>query len=166
MYGLLGTLRTFLLPGTPFCAATATATLSMRKQILSSLRFTEGDYDLVNCGYWKPNLSWHIYNMQGGDSSVTEITHLFPVGLSASSVLPMTIIFVDKRSLAFKIMAVLLDFLPPELSHQVEIYHAMQSDVGKDYAARRYERSGVRVLICTEALTMVSTSWLQVTEHY
>ncbi|KDN33636.1 hypothetical protein RSAG8_13280, partial [Rhizoctonia solani AG-8 WAC10335] len=47
MYGLLGTLRIFLPPETPFCTATATATQSMRKQIRSSLRFTD-DHLFVN----------------------------------------------------------------------------------------------------------------------
>ncbi|KAG9082579.1 hypothetical protein FS749_006745 [Ceratobasidium sp. UAMH 11750] len=36
-YALLGTLHVFLCPRTPFCAATATVTASMQKQVRSSL---------------------------------------------------------------------------------------------------------------------------------
>jgi ATP-dependent DNA helicase RecQ len=155
MYGLLGTIRIFLLPGTPFCAATATLTSSMRKQVLSSLRFSD-DHLAVNRGWWKPNLSWHVYNIRGSDSGIQEITHMLPKSPTAQTVLPMTIVFVDKRGLAFKILAALLEFLPSELAEQVEVYHALQSEIAKELAAWRFQRGKVRILICTEALTMVS----------
>ncbi|KAG9084024.1 hypothetical protein FS749_005560 [Ceratobasidium sp. UAMH 11750] len=129
----------------------------MREQILSSLRYPDS-YLFINRGYWKPNLSWHVHRMKGGDGSVAEIMHLFPTGLDATSILPMTIIFVDKRTLAFKILAVFRNLLPPALVDQVEVYHALQSDIAKAYAAQRFEQGKVRVLICTEALTMVSAT--------
>ncbi|KAG8784515.1 ATP-dependent DNA helicase sgs1 [Ceratobasidium sp. 428] len=157
MYGLIGSLRTFLLPGTPFCAATATATQSMKKQILSSLHYTDS-YLPINRGYWKPNLSWHIYYMYGSNSSVGEVTQMFPKNLNSESVIPQTIIFVDERGLAFRMMDVLREFLPPELGSQVEVYHALQSQLAKDLTAKRFEKGEIRILICTEALTMVSTN--------
>ncbi|KAG8729895.1 hypothetical protein FRC10_003317 [Ceratobasidium sp. 414] len=152
-YGLLGTIRTFLCPGTPFCAATATATASMQKQVRSSLRFND-DYLFINQGWWKPNLSWHVYYMKGSDSSIAEITRMFPKDLAATSVIPMSIIFVDQRNLAFQIYRVLRDFLPPELAGRVEVYHALQSTIAKEQAAKRFANGMVRILICTEALTM------------
>jgi superfamily II DNA/RNA helicase len=68
----------------------------------------------------------------------------------------MTIIFVDKRGLAFDILRALVDYLPSELAAQVEIYHAMQSQLAKDLAASKFKKGSIRILICTEALTMVS----------
>ncbi|CUA68571.1 putative ATP-dependent DNA helicase RecQ [Bacillus subtilis subsp, subtilis str. 168] [Rhizoctonia solani] len=153
MYGVLGTLRIFLLPGTPFCAATATATESMQNQIRASLRFRD-DYLFINEGYWKPNLSWHVHYMRGSGSSIKEITYAFPRDLTPASHLPMTIIFVDQRGLAFDILQTLLDYLPAELAGKVEVYHALQSQRTKDLIALRFERGELFILISTEALTM------------
>ncbi|QRW11903.1 DEAD/DEAH box helicase [Ceratobasidium sp. AG-Ba] len=111
MYGLLGSIRTFLCPGTPFCAATATATRSMQKQILSLLRYTS-DYLFENRGYWKSNLSWHTYYMKGADASLGEITYMFPRGIKVKSDIPTTLIFVDQRGLAFELFRILRKFLP------------------------------------------------------
>ncbi|KAG8680614.1 hypothetical protein FRC08_016151 [Ceratobasidium sp. 394] len=66
----------------------------------------------------------------------------------------MSIIFVDERELAFRIYRILRNFFPPELAGQIEVYHALQSTIAKEYAAKRFEAGTVRVLICTEALTM------------
>ncbi|KAG9101097.1 hypothetical protein FS749_010280 [Ceratobasidium sp. UAMH 11750] len=89
--------------------------------------------------WWKPNLSWHVYYMKGSDSSATEITHMFPKNLAATSVIPMTIIFVDQRSLAFRIYRIVRDFFPPKLAGQVEVYHALQSTIAKEQTAKRFE---------------------------
>ncbi|KAG8786408.1 ATP-dependent DNA helicase sgs1 [Ceratobasidium sp. 428] len=79
---------------------------------------------------------------------------MFPKNLDSKSVIPQTIIFVDERRLAFRVMRVLREFLPPELRKQVEIYHALQSQIAKDLTAKRFENGEIRILICTEALTM------------
>ncbi|KAG8699036.1 hypothetical protein FRC08_005542 [Ceratobasidium sp. 394] len=125
----------------------------MQKQILSSLRYKD-DYLPINRGWWKPNISWHAYYMQGSDSSIGEVTRMFPKYLESAEDITPSIIFVDKRALAFRMMSVLRDFLPPELGDQVEIYHALQSQIAKDRTARRFEKGTIKILICTEALTM------------
>ncbi|KAG8741053.1 ATP-dependent DNA helicase sgs1 [Ceratobasidium sp. 428] len=126
----------------------------MRKQILGSLHYPSS-YLPINRGYWKPNLSWHVYYMKGSNSSVGEVTQMFPKNLDSESVIPQTIIFVDERGLAFRMMDVLREFLPEGLRSQVEVYHALQSQVAKDLTAKRFEKGEIRILICTEALTMM-----------
>ncbi|KAG8703081.1 hypothetical protein FRC11_010989 [Ceratobasidium sp. 423] len=131
----------------------------MQNQIRASLRYTD-DYLFVNEGYWKPNLSWHVYYMQGSDSSVGEIIYMLPPNLTSTSRLPLTIIFVDQRGLAFEILKTLLEYLPPELASKVEIYHALQSQLAKDIIAEKFAKGLICILICTEALTMASDSRL------
>ncbi|QRV88343.1 DEAD/DEAH box helicase [Ceratobasidium sp. AG-Ba] len=165
MYGLLGSLRVFLYPGTPFCAATATLTRSMRKQVLSSLRYSD-DFEDVNQGYWKRNLSWHVHYMQGSDAAIGEITHMFTKDPATASDIRQSIIFVDKRNLALRIYSVLQKFFPDEFADQIDVYHALQSQAAKDLIAERFAKGEIRILICTEALTMVNTQTAEDVDKY
>ncbi|KAG8710469.1 hypothetical protein FRC08_017117 [Ceratobasidium sp. 394] len=125
----------------------------MQMQVRSSLRFTNKCL-LINQDWWKPNLSWHVYYMKGSNLSAMEITHMVPKNLTATSVIPITIRFVNQQNLALQIYRIVQDFFPPKLAGQVEVYHDLQSTITKERTAKQFGDGVVRVLICTEALTM------------
>ena len=58
-YGRLSELRAFVPEGTPFMACTATATLSVRSDITTSLEFTD-DYQVIAHSPDRPNIFYEV----------------------------------------------------------------------------------------------------------
>ena len=152
-YSLVGDLKLILTRKTPFIAATATANNLTREAIKTSLRFGPNALT-VNLGNHRPNLAYSIHRLKHASASVNEILEYFPW----KDRLPIfALIFVDSQQLGHKILHILRQHFVPELRHMIEIYHAMRGDYDKAILATGFERDdGYRVMICTEALTMVS----------
>ncbi|KAF8597052.1 P-loop containing nucleoside triphosphate hydrolase protein, partial [Ceratobasidium sp. AG-I] len=88
--------------------------------------------------------------MDGSESAVGEIFQYFP----SKTELPLSLIFVDSRSVGQTVLQALRDYVDPSLKGQIHIYHAFRSEFSKKVLAEGFQREEFRVLICTESLTM------------
>lgn len=139
---------------TPYVAVTATANNLACKTIKKMLRFGE-DSLTINLGNRRSNLAFSVHRLKHAAHSVMEILDYFP---SRKELLGFTLIFVDSRPLAHIILHIIRQYLVPTLRSSVDIYHACRGEYDKRLLAAGFEREdGIRVMICTEALTMVSS---------
>jgi superfamily II DNA helicase RecQ len=146
-----------ILPGhTPYVAATATANLLTREAVRQVLRFGQ-DSVTVNLGNHRPNLAYSVHRMKKATSSVSEILEYFP---DQTKLPGCTLIFVDSRPIGQLVLSLLRRHFIPSLRYKIQIYHAFRSDYAKEILASGFEKDGgFEVMICTEAMTLVSACY-------
>lgn len=152
-YSIVGDLKLLSSSKISFIAATATANIKTRAEIARSLRFGPDAYTR-NLGNYRPNLAYSVHRLPRAASSIREILEYFP---SRTEFKEYTLVFVDSRPLGQNVLDIIRQHVVPEIRWQVQIYHAFRSEFTKEILAGGFEREGksFRVMVCTEALTMV-----------
>lgn len=126
------------------------------------LRFGQ-DALVINLGNRRDNLSYSVHRLKNASASVAEILEYFP---SKNDLPRFTLIFVDSRKLGQTVLHILHQHVAPEKRGAIQLYHACRSEFDKKVIAAGFEREdGFKVLICTEALTMVSNRLILMYSH-
>lgn len=158
-YQRIGDMRVFMRDPdrSPMVAVTATASDSVKAAILHSLKFRNG-YHLENLGNFRANLRYEVYPMEGSQKSYEEVCKLLPPPSASYSDVDQTIIFVEDYATAHNIASVVRKHygLSGKLARDnIPVYHSLRSDLAKRRIERRFKSCKARILISTEALTMV-----------
>lgn len=150
-YASVGKLRRILPPNTPVLAATATANSAVRENIMNVLNFRE-KRRIINLGNHRPNLIYRVHRLRrAGESAVDEIHQYFP----SRTNFPLTLIFVDSRSIGQTIYDSMRRFAAPEARGGIQFYHAFRSELSRRVIEEGFREEIFRIVICTESLTMV-----------
>jgi superfamily II DNA helicase RecQ len=150
-YAMAGHLRRLLPPDTPALAVTATANQAVQNNIKEVLSFGD-DSHTENLGNYRSNIIHEVHELAGREKAVGEIHQYFP----SKTNLLIALIFVDSRSLGQMVLHSLRNYVDPSVRGQIQIYHAYRSNFIKRVLTEGFKKEIIRVLICTESLTMVS----------
>jgi superfamily II DNA helicase RecQ len=160
----IGDMRVFMPDpaNAPMCAATATCSSTVKDAIVQCLHLTQ-DFEYINLGNWRPNLSYGIYIMEGGRDSYSEITSFFTPRAEPIEDTPQALAFVEDYTTAHNVALALRRYfgLAGDNAHEfIAIYHSLLDDLTKADIVRRFKAGTIRIMVSTEALTMVSTSYI------
>ncbi len=169
-YGTLGKVRTFLPPGTPVIAVTATLTARVRRSIYASLFFAHSDKPsrFLNKGNDRPNVSIVVRACEHALNSYADLDFLIPSNVNTHTDVPKTYVYVDNISVGGEIVDYLQEKLEsrldasasPEqraaLQDAVRPFNATLSQEYRTRAMDHFRAGSVRILICTDAAGMVS----------
>jgi superfamily II DNA/RNA helicase len=140
----------------PLLAATATASDPVRKVITTALKFRDG-YHLENLGNFRSNMTHGpIHHMEGGQKSFHETCKHFPKDISEAK---QTIVFVNDYGGSHAVVAALrkhFGLSGKAARRLVSVYHSLKNEHSKKRIQRRFKEGKVRILVSTEAMTMVS----------
>jgi superfamily II DNA helicase RecQ len=142
----------------PVIAATATASDPVKEAIRRSLHF-RSNYHLENLGNFRANLRYGVHTMRGGQKSYHEVCDLFPLTNTSFRDQEQAIIFVEDYVTAHSVVSALrkhFGLSGKAASDLIPCYHSLQGDLAKLRTERRFKAGEARILVCTEALTMVS----------
>jgi superfamily II DNA helicase RecQ len=140
----------------PIIAATATASPPVRKIVKSALQMRKG-YHLENLGNFRDNMTHGIHHMSGGQKSFHEIGKLLSSNIGEQE---QTIIFVHDYRTTHAVAAAArkhLGLSGKAARQLVAVYHALKGERSKKRIERRFQSGKSKILVSTEAMTMVST---------
>lgn len=161
IYGLIGTIRKFITGLCPMGAFTATADRRIRQDIRVRLKLSRNNTYYQNLGCFRQNLCHNVHVLKSGlrsKGAAAELCAYFPSKPPANSVLRTTLIFVDSVNIGFTLLFALREWLGPAHAKKVSMYHATRPQLGKDLTTDQFLQEIGRIIICTEALTMVRFS--------
>jgi superfamily II DNA helicase RecQ len=139
----------------PIIAATATASPPVKKVVKTALQMRKG-YHLENLGNFRDNMLHDIHHMSGGQKSYHELCKHFSNNIDE---VEQTIVFVnDYRSLYGAAAAVRkhLGISGKAARKLAPVYHAQKGEGAKRHIEKLFQSGKAKVLISTEAMTMVS----------
>lgn len=156
-YAKLGEIRSFVPPGVPFLAASATLPPKVLRRVKESLLFNEGSFKFVNRGNYRSNLKWEIRTMvKTGRRTVEEVNFVIPKHPTVDK-LERTLVYVNCLVDTHIVARHLRTRLPDHLKSQVQFYHAMRSEKDKARILKGFMADEFRILVCTEAVGVVRT---------
>jgi superfamily II DNA helicase RecQ len=153
----LGKLRAYLPSHVPFFATSATLPPAVLRDVYKVLEFTDGSTYLRNLGNNRPNIVPHVRYMNGGLKDRKSLDFLV-ADLAENDIIERTMIFFNTRVLAQQSCTYLKQSVPPSLQSQIDFYHALRSQNGKDKTMAAFRRGEINVLCTTEAAGMVRTT--------
>jgi superfamily II DNA helicase RecQ len=161
----IGDMRVFMPDpnNAPMCAATATCSPSVKEAILSCLHMNK-NLEYINLGNWRPNLCYGIHVMRGGRKSYHEVSHLFQPRSERFEDTRQALVFVEDYVAAHNVAFELRKFfgLTGDAARAgVAIFHSLIDNLTKADLIYRFKTGSIRVMVTTEALTMVCSYFKQ-----
>lgn len=158
-YDRIGHMRVFMFSPQkcPLIAATATASDTVKAAIISSLDLREG-FHFENLGNFRRNILYEVHSMRKGQESYDEICDLLPSPDSPIQEVKQTIIFVEDYPAAHAVAAAArkhFGLSGKKARDVIPVYHSLISENRKRRIERQFKDGRARILISTEALTMV-----------
>jgi hypothetical protein len=156
-YLSLGHIRAFVLEGVPFAACSATMAAATIDSIKKTLHFHPDNHEFVNIGNFRPNIVWEVHHLTGKtvDTAVNEIGPFLPPLSTDSPNIPLTIIFVNDRSVGQLVFNYVRNITPSHLKDQVHFMFALKSHRGKSWILYETMIKARGILICTEIAALV-----------
>ena len=158
-YGTLGIIRAFLPRGTPIVAVSATLPTRVRNDVLAKLQFRK-DYISIDEGNDRPNVSIVVRAIQEQLKTYSDLDFVLGDNPTEPSQIQKGFIYADDINVGIEIEDHLGEILPSHL-RQAGLIRPYNAAHGKDYlneVMNLFKKGLVRILICTDAAGMVSTS--------
>jgi superfamily II DNA helicase RecQ len=158
-YSELGSLRALLPPQTPFVAMSATLSPRVKKEVLSKLQYGKDQYENIDVGNDRPNVTLAVRAMQHPLESYRDLDFIIPAGARRPSDIPKSFIYADNVMKGLDIEDHITDLLAEELKALglVRTYSAAFTKEYRMEVMRLFKEGIVRILICTDAAGMVSS---------
>ena len=159
-YERIGYMRVFMYQPhkCPLIAVTATASDLVKAAIISSLSVRDG-FLFENLGNFRRNIRYEVHRMRRGQKSYDEVGDLLPSAQSDVQHIKQTITFVENYPAAHAVAAAArrhFGLSGKAAQDRIPVYHSLISDLRKRQIERHFKNGDARILVSTEALTMVS----------
>lgn len=165
-YGTLGIVRSFLAPGTPVLAMTATLTARARRDLMTKLYFPKGSSAFINFGNNRKNVSIITRACEHALNTYADLNFVIPNEVSNVKDIPKTWIYVDNIDAGEDIVDHLSALLkqrvphgtdPREIDDAIHSYNAVHTSEYREVAMEAFRTGKMRIMVCTEAAGMVRT---------
>ncbi|KDQ05581.1 hypothetical protein BOTBODRAFT_149878 [Botryobasidium botryosum FD-172 SS1] len=152
----IGDVRKLVPHRVPFLGSTATAPPVVLDKICTSLHIDKDDHVFVNLGMFRENLVWEVNIMDASRPLVEQLDFLIPNQPTIENFQgdERILIYVNSRDIAHIICYYLRRLLPPHLRDRVAVFHAMRSDLAKEWLLYGFVNGLLKIMICTEAAGM------------
>ncbi|KZV95226.1 hypothetical protein EXIGLDRAFT_610799 [Exidia glandulosa HHB12029] len=154
-YGRIGQLRAHLSRHVPFIACTATATDEDEAIIRDCLQFSD-NAEIINLGNFRTNLLWEVRKMNGAGTALHEVDFMLPDSTTSPEDIPQQLLFANSRTQTHQLADRLRSRLPEDLWPTVQVYHSLRTTRQRAWMMYQYEVGVVRIMVCSEAIAMVS----------
>ncbi|KAF8061542.1 P-loop containing nucleoside triphosphate hydrolase protein [Lyophyllum atratum] len=155
-YGELGILRSFLPKSTPIVAVSATLAARVRRDVLRVLRFHQNEYEDIDVGNDRPNVSIVIRSIHHPLNSYADLDFVINEGAQDRHDILKTFVYCDNIAMGTEIIDHLTDILPRHLRKLglIRPYNACFSKEYRRAAMTEFRAGRVRILVCTDAAGM------------
>lgn len=160
-YGELSQLRAFVPTQVPVMLLSATLTPEALEECERSVLIKPQDAFYVNLGNDRRNIKMEVRPIENAEdfAALDGIFHFDKVNLVSD--LPKTLIFADERVKVQQIWRYIRSRLPEFLGSAVDYVHSLRSKRAKRRVMNRFMNAqGIRILVATEAVGMVSVTVL------
>ena len=163
-YAALGMLRGRLLVNIPLVVISATLPEHILDDIRTSLKLSE-DAHVVVITNARPNVALSVHGMKFSNASKADLQFLIPQDTVFAGDIPITLIYCNSRPVVEDVADILRQWLPPGVigdhaKHDcVAFYHAKVGEAQKHELKEKLRQSRVRILVCTDAMGMVSSRY-------
>ena len=160
-YATLGTFRGRLPVNVPIAIASATLPDHIMDDIRSKLKLSANAVTVAVTNA-RPNVALSVRGMKHSIKSKADLRFLIPDDAVFATDIPITLVYCNSRTVVKDIADVVRQWLPPgvigrEACHDcVAFYHAKIGEKRKRELEEKLRRGEVRILICTDAVRMVS----------
>lgn len=112
---------------------------------------------LVSLTNERKNIALSIREMRFEDKSFADLRFTIPRNAKGPQDIPITLIYVNERTICEDICDKLREYAPPDSKeHTIAYYHALVGQKQKRFLEERLREGEVRILVCTDAVGMVS----------
>lgn len=159
-YGTLGKLRALLPRQTPFVAMSATLPRRVRNDVLAKLQFNKKDYIEIDLGNDRHNVSIVVRAMHHPMTTYRDLDFVIPSSYESTNEIKKTFIYADTLAVATDIEDHLYELCHTDDQYTgfIRPYSAAFSVQYRTKVMELFCVGKVRVLICTDAAGMVSSS--------
>lgn len=156
-YGTIGSIRGFLPRSVPFIAVSATLTRRVRDDILVKLEYDPKQYDFVDIGNDRPNVSHIVRAIEHPMHTLADLDFVVPSDVPYIDTIPKTFLYTDDINGGSEIVDYLNARVPTSLRRWglVRPYNAAMSETYRARAMSLFKAGVIRVLVCTDAAGMV-----------
>lgn len=141
----------------PMCAATATCSPQLQKEIIDALHIKH-NFLSINLGCWRQNLHFSRFVMEGGQKSYAEVSCFFSPRCDRFQDTPQSLVFVEDYVTVHNVACELRKYFKltgESASEVIAVYHSLLPDEHKAWIEHHFREGKIRILVTTEALTMV-----------
>lgn len=160
-YATLGAFRGRLPVNVPIAVASATLPDHVKEDIRTKLKIAD-NATVIAVTNARPNIALSVRPMKYSDKSKADLRFLIPQGALFATDIPITLVYCNSRTVAEDIADIIRQWLPRgmftnETRHDcVAFYHAKVGEKRKRELEEKLRKGEVRILICTDAVGMVS----------
>ena len=163
-YAELGTLRGRLPVNIPLVVMSATLPEHILDDIHASLKLSENAH-VVAITNARPNVALSVRGMKFSNASKADLRFLIPQDAVFAGDIPITLVYCNPRLVVEDVADILRQWLPPGVigdhaKHDcVVFYHAKVGEARKRELEEKLRQGRVRILVCTDAVGMVSSRY-------
>lgn len=155
-YSNIGVLRGRVAKSIPFVVASATLPAHVldivRKELNLDARAT-----VISLTNERKNIVLSTRKMQYDEGSFADLRFTIPLDAKGPQDIPITLIYVNERTICEDICDKLKEYAPPGSNkHTIAYYHSLLGNDRKRSLEERLRKGEVRILVCTDAVGMVS----------
>ena len=154
-YHLLKRIRTYVSPGTPIAALSATLAPKAFTDVEECLLINAVRAYYLNLGNNRPNIKLRMKVMSGSDDYGAVKRELNLANIQHPDDIRKTIIFVQERRDAQDLWRYLNNCVDSSLRPSIDFVHALRTNAAREWVLRRFREGEVRILIATECVAMV-----------
>lgn len=154
-YLLLKRIRTYVSPGTPIAALSATLAPKAFADVEECLLINAVRAFYLNLGNNRPNIKLRMKLMSGSDDYGALEQELNLANVHHPDEIPKTIIFMQERRDAQDLWRYLRNHINSTLWPSIDFVHALRTNAAREWVLRRFREGEVRILIATECVAMV-----------
>lgn len=148
--------RSYLPPGFPFLACSATMTPAVLAHVRRSLAISPTDSFHVNLGNIRTNITSIVVPTNGGASDLSSLQYLIKVAREGQK-LTRALVFFKTPDLSIRATDYLRAHVPESLQEQIDYLHALRTKNGKTRVMKEFREGKINILCATECAGMVCT---------
>ena len=155
-FGELGRLRSYVPTMVPFLVTSATLPTHILDNVVQKLHISTSQSVFINLGNDCPNITHMVCRIRGSSSDLGALDFIVDASATGDPLI-RTIVFFEKRQLAYDGYKHLQDLLPSELWSRVNFLHSGRSARSKKIVMEGFRSGAIDILCATEATGMVRT---------